>query len=490
MGKVRRVRIAWLIESLSFIPLQVPSTGLSLWQGHCGQSRKSAWQRTNRIIPQLAEVLHHKALWLCYIIHHLSSYGWKSVWWKRSRCCTTVSVSIRWISWRCPYLAPGRDFLTSEGVLLRPDVQQLKYHVASLLIDGLIRTRVIPSLFRNAPAVPIPDIRTNVPDILFILTESLKCFDKDLIQSAYFHSYKYSMVPVNGHRKTAVPRESVYDTELMRILTNWLRISGWSVTDQQHTIIDNGRHKYSDIVLQKHDDEPIVLELLATEEGSLIKDHIDKTPTYMNVGYSFHLRRQLYTSLANFCSTEARCQCGSCHTWDGFQKRNVSDVHKLYSSAYNEPVMYLVFFLKSRIVPMYFHSKNAQNDKCIPYILSLSQTSDSTHRRQLGQCWVRRTMGATIWLGIEYQRAAVFGKRREHEAAACFQNSLLFSSFWVIGKNIAYSEHEGKSTSSYFWLTWLAVVLPATSLSPHLLSSRDNISPCLVRCSILQVCLK
>jgi len=61
-----------------------------------------------------------------------------------------------------------------------------------------------------------------------------------------------------------------------------LRISGWSVTDQQHTIIDNGQHKYSDIVLQKHDHEPIVLELLATEEESLIKDHIDKTPTYMN----------------------------------------------------------------------------------------------------------------------------------------------------------------------------------------------------------------
>ena len=57
---------------------------------------------------------------------------------------------------------------TSEGVLIRPDVQQLKYHVASPLIDGLIRMRVIPSLFRNAPVVPIPDVRTNVPDILFI----------------------------------------------------------------------------------------------------------------------------------------------------------------------------------------------------------------------------------------------------------------------------------------------------------------------------------
>jgi hypothetical protein len=241
------------------------------------------------------------------------------------------------------------DFLTSQGVLIRPDVQQLKYHVASPLIDGLIRMRVIPSLFRNAPVVPIPDIRTNVPDILFILTESLKCFDKNLIQSAYSHSYKSSKVPVDGHRKTAVPRESVYDTELMRILTNWLRISGWSVTSQQHTITDDGRHKYSDIVLRKRDNEPIVLELLATGEESFIKDHIDQNSHLHEhafcggrVGYSFHLRRQLYTSLANFCSTEAWRQRCSCHTWEGLQKRNISNVHKLYSSAYNEPVMYLV----------------------------------------------------------------------------------------------------------------------------------------------------
>ena len=60
------------------------------------------------------------------------------------------------------------NFLTSDGMLMR----QLKYHVASPLIDGLIRMRLIPSLFRNAPVVPIQDIRSNVPDILSILMES------------------------------------------------------------------------------------------------------------------------------------------------------------------------------------------------------------------------------------------------------------------------------------------------------------------------------
>lgn len=167
------------------------------------------------------------------------------------------------------------DFLTSEGVLLRPDVQQLKYHVASPLIDGLIRMRVIPSRFRNAPAMPIPEIRTNVPDILFMLRESMKCFDKGLIQSAYFHSYKSSKVLVNGCRGAAVPRESVYGTELIRILTNWLHIFGWSVTD-------DGRNGHSAVVLRKRDNEPIVLELLATEEANFIKDHIDNTPRYLD----------------------------------------------------------------------------------------------------------------------------------------------------------------------------------------------------------------
>lgn len=231
------------------------------------------------------------------------------------------------------------DFLTSEGMLLRPDVQQLKYHVASPLIDGLIRMRVIPSLFRNAPVVPIPDIRMNVPDILSILTESLKCFDKDLIQSAYSHSYKSSKVPVDGHRKTAVPRESVYDTELMRILTNWLRISGWSVTGQ-HTITVDGRHKYSDIVLRKRDNEPIVLELLATGEESFIKDHIDKTPTYMNTlsaveGWVIH-----FTCEDNFIpvwQTSAQRQRGVnvVHVIHGKDFKNVT--FQMYTSYTHQP---------------------------------------------------------------------------------------------------------------------------------------------------------
>jgi hypothetical protein len=49
------------------------------------------------------------------------------------------------------------DFLTSEGVLSRPDPSLLKYHAVSPLIDGLLRERVIPSQF---PIVPTARLDT------------------------------------------------------------------------------------------------------------------------------------------------------------------------------------------------------------------------------------------------------------------------------------------------------------------------------------------
>lgn len=75
-----------------------------------------------------------------------------------------------------------------------------------------------------------------------------------------------------------VPRESVYDTELMRILSNWLSEFYWAVIGQWH-LKDNGSHKYSDIVLKKGG-KTIVLELLATGEPSSVTSHIQKTPGY------------------------------------------------------------------------------------------------------------------------------------------------------------------------------------------------------------------
>jgi hypothetical protein len=119
-------------------------------------------------------------------------------------------------------------------------------------------------------------------NVLETLKESLKCFDKDTIRLAAFRSYKVSPVKVGGASRTHVPRESVYDTELMGILSNWLQGNyGWSVTCQWHLRNPSEKHKFFDIVLKKN--QTIVLELLATGSRSFIHSHIEKTPEYMSL---------------------------------------------------------------------------------------------------------------------------------------------------------------------------------------------------------------
>ncbi|KAF8812558.1 hypothetical protein BYT27DRAFT_7087461, partial [Phlegmacium glaucopus] len=164
------------------------------------------------------------------------------------------------------------DFLTSEGVLLKPSASN-KYRMASPLIDGLIRTRLIPLLFPLAPrSAPLCHDDGKSLHILNTLIKSLEFFDKDLICLARFRSYKTPM-------GKPVPRESIYDTELMRILSNWLQQYGWMVTGQWHLQTDLNKHKFSDIVIKKND-WTVVLELLATGTPSSIKSHIQKTAEY------------------------------------------------------------------------------------------------------------------------------------------------------------------------------------------------------------------
>ena len=175
------------------------------------------------------------------------------------------------------------DFLTSEGALLRSNTVLPYYSMASPLLDGLIRNRLIPKIFLASPSsvLPLEDGENGV-HVLGILIESLKFFDKALIRLAYSSSYKTSKAKISGVGDGHVPRESVYDTELMRILSNWLgnRYS-WTVTGQWHLQTDMKKHKYSDIVIKKKDNPTIVLELLATGDTSFVQSHIEKTPEYM-----------------------------------------------------------------------------------------------------------------------------------------------------------------------------------------------------------------
>ena len=177
-----------------------------------------------------------------------------------------------------PKEVPSAEFLTTEGVLLKAIGTQT-YHMASALIDSIIRNRLLPRVFPPNPlsTVPLKGQRINV---LQLLIEAVKFFDDELMRTSPSRSYKSSTVIVNGDTGIRVPRESVYDTELMRILVNWLVFRhGYQVTGQWHLRTDQNRDKYSDIVIVG-DDYTIVLELLATRDKNFVKDHIQKSPEY------------------------------------------------------------------------------------------------------------------------------------------------------------------------------------------------------------------
>jgi hypothetical protein len=175
------------------------------------------------------------------------------------------------------------DFLTAEGVLLRPNIAERSYKMASPLLDGYIRSTILPIKFRCAPQAPPPYDTKYKLRVLEALEESLQCFDKETIRLASSCSYKMSNVKVGGKSQVWVPRESVYDTELMGIPSNWLgKHHGWTVTGQWH-LLNLSEHKYTDIVLKQGDNPPIVLELLATGNLTFFRSHVDKTPQYMDL---------------------------------------------------------------------------------------------------------------------------------------------------------------------------------------------------------------
>ncbi|PKC15586.1 hypothetical protein RhiirA5_494443 [Rhizophagus irregularis] len=118
-------------------------------------------------------------------------------------------------------------------------------------------------------------------DTLFTLKFAVKSFDKDIISLASFRSFKTAKVRVNGKRNQHVPRESVYDAELYRILRNCLGVANFEVTGQWH-LISNGdkKHRYSDIVIDTPFDEKIVLELLATADTNDLDEPFQRALDY------------------------------------------------------------------------------------------------------------------------------------------------------------------------------------------------------------------
>lgn len=98
-----------------------------------------------------------------------------------------------------------------------------------------------------------------------------------------FRLFKTVKVRVNNAINQVVPRESVYDSELYRVLFNWLNMFNYQITGQWHLIYSNGKknkHSYSDIVVKSPQGHVFVLELLATATKSELTEHYDRVLDY------------------------------------------------------------------------------------------------------------------------------------------------------------------------------------------------------------------
>ncbi|RGB24690.1 hypothetical protein C1646_803779 [Rhizophagus diaphanus] len=121
------------------------------------------------------------------------------------------------------------EFLVAEGVLIEGKNYLSEFKLLSAFVDGLIQRQVIPNVYKSSPesAVPQKDDDESL-DILNILQTAIQFFNKDIISNADFIA---SNLYTGSQEKMCVPRESVYSTELNRILVNWLiKKSGYEVT--------------------------------------------------------------------------------------------------------------------------------------------------------------------------------------------------------------------------------------------------------------------
>jgi hypothetical protein len=176
------------------------------------------------------------------------------------------------------------EFLTAEGVLMRDEMKKNNFRMSSIFVDELIRRQVIPELYKSAPTCAVPKKLDGTLDIIGILKMAVQHFDKEIIYRAFDRSFKTAHVCVKGQKGILVPQESVYDTELNRILINWIaKQIGSEVTGQWHIVEHctgkKDKHTYSDIVI-KTLKQTIVLELLATATEKELDGHFVKVLDY------------------------------------------------------------------------------------------------------------------------------------------------------------------------------------------------------------------
>jgi hypothetical protein len=130
-------------------------------------------------------------------------------------------------------------------------------------------------------------------DIVEVTKLLIPQLNANIIHLGSSRAYKNSkFLKVDSAQAVAVPRESVYDAEMYRVLVNWLAYSfNIELTGQWHLEFighDGGHHhSYCDLTLKRPDEETpfAILELLATASTSTLKKHLDQI-----FSYAYHLR--------------------------------------------------------------------------------------------------------------------------------------------------------------------------------------------------------
>ncbi|RHZ88674.1 hypothetical protein Glove_21g216 [Diversispora epigaea] len=170
-------------------------------------------------------------------------------------------------------------FLTAEGVLVSGE-DAGTFKISSPFVHWLVFQRIIPQVFPTSPKVEVPYYSsTGTLDILKTLKQVICVFDQEAIKSC--NSFKLARVLVNNANNRKVPRESVYDAELYRIMSNWL--GGFVVTGQWHLKYQSSGHvnnKYIDIIISQLDHPTIAFELLATATKKELKEYYEQALLY------------------------------------------------------------------------------------------------------------------------------------------------------------------------------------------------------------------
>ncbi|CAG8595198.1 5617_t:CDS:2, partial [Diversispora eburnea] len=147
---------------------------------------------------------------------------------------------------------------------------------------------IISDISYFCPDEDVPLQVNGTMDVLEVVKSTVSTFDPKTITLGSFRSYKSSNhLLVDSKQNGKVPRESMYDAEMYRILTNWLaKVHGYEVTGQWHLkgICEDGgyHHFYCDLTIKKSDDpSPVaVLELLATSSLSKLDEHFERVFDY------------------------------------------------------------------------------------------------------------------------------------------------------------------------------------------------------------------